>query len=528
MLRVCDLRLHPDHDEQDLIGAVAAKLDMPVRDVLGVRIRRQSIDARKRNQVWLIYAADVEIRGESRFRDREGKAFDAADETYRYVPPGDRRLTHRPVVVGTGPCGLFAGLILAEMGYGPLLLERGKPVADRVKDVERFWTTGSLDSESSVQFGEGGAGTFSDGKLTTLIRDIRCRKVLEEFVGAGAPPEILVRQKPHIGTDYLRRVIPNLRRRIETLGGEFRFGSRMSDVRVRDGRITGVVVNGDEFLPAEALILAIGHSARDTFRTLAEGGIPVAPKPFALGVRIEHPQRLVDDSQYGLFAGHPRLGPAAYKMVFHGSEGRSAYTFCMCPGGEVIAAASEEGGVVTNGMSRFDRSRENGNSALLVESRPEDFGSADPLAGVEFQRIWERRAFELGGRTFRAPAQRVGDVLAGRGSDRFGAVLPSYRPGVVAADLSLCLPGFVPPILREAILHFDRRLRGFALPDAVLIGVETRSSSPVRILRDASFQSVVRGLYPAGEGAGYSGGIVSSAVDGIRAAEAIAREYRLP
>jgi hypothetical protein len=295
---------------------------------------------------------------------------------------------------------------------------------------------------------------------------------------------------------------------------------------VREGRIAGVVVNGDEFLPAEAVILAVGHSARDTFRTLAEGGIPVAPKPFALGVRIEHPQRLVDDSQYGLFAGHPRLGPAAYKMVFHGSEGRSAYTFCMCPGGEVIAAASEEGGVVTNGMSRFDRSRENGNSALLVESRPEDFGSADPLAGVEFQRIWERRAFELGGRTFRAPAQRVGDFLAGRGSDRFGAVLPSYRPGVVAADLSLCLPGFVPPILREAILHFDRRLRGFALPDAVLIGVETRSSSPVRILRDASFQSVVRGLYPAGEGAGYSGGIVSSAVDGIRAAEAIAREHR--
>ena len=519
MPRVFDIKLHPDHDQDDLVRAVSAKLGIRSGDILRLRIHRESIDARKKNQVWLIYIVDVEFKGEA-------GAGAIPYETYRNVPPGGKRLAHRPVIIGSGPCGLFAGLILARMGYCPILLERGKPVAERVKDVDRFWSAGHLDPESNVQFGEGGAGTFSDGKLTTLIRDHRCRKVLEEFVGAGAPSEILVRQKPHIGTDHLRRVIPNLRRIIDESGGEFRFGNRATDVRVHSGRVEGVIINREEFLPADAVILAVGHSARDTFQMLAARGIPLEAKPFALGVRVEHPQSLIDESQYGRFAGHPRLGPAAYKLAFHGSEGRSVFTFCMCPGGEVIAAASGAEEVVTNGMSGFSRDLKNGNSALLVETRPGDFGSDHPLAGVEFQRIWERKAFALGGNTFRAPAQLLGDFLAGRPSDRLASVLPSYRPGVVPSDLALCLPGFAPPILKEALRHFHRRLRGFALPEAVLTGVETRSSSPVRILRDGDFQSAVRGLYPAGEGAGYAGGIMSSAVDGIRAAEAIAREYR--
>jgi uncharacterized protein len=435
-------------------------------------------------------------------------------------------ISERPVIVGAGPCGLFAGLLQAQMGLRPIILERGKSIKERMKDVHEFWKSGSLDTESNVQFGEGGAGAFSDGKLTTQIKDPagRCLKVIRELVAAGAPEEIAFLNKPHIGTDKLVKVVGNLRRQIESLGGEIRLQSRAVDIDIQDGVVKGIELAGGERIETGYVILAVGHSARDTFEMLRGRGVAMAQKAFSIGVRVEHPQGLIDKAQYGSFAGRKDLGPADYKLVHHCGNGRTVYSFCMCPGGEVIASSSEEGGITTNGMSVYSRGKFSGNSALLVGVHPADFGGEDVLAGIEFQRKWERLAFEAGGRNYFAPVQRMGDLLAQRASAKMGEVVPSYTPGVTPGDVSKCLPGYVVESLREAVVAFDKKLKGFAMPDAILTGVETRSSSPVRILRGEDFQSVnVKGLYPAGEGAGYSGGIVSSAVDGIKVAEAVAK-----
>ena len=431
------------------------------------------------------------------------------------------------MIVGTGPAGLFAGLVLSEMGFNPILLERGKRIEERVKDVREFWETGRLNTESNVQFGEGGAGTFSDGKLTTMTNDPRSRKVLEYFVEAGAPEDILYVNKPHIGTDILRRVVINIRKRIISLGGEVRFESKVTGFEIEDGKVKAVVINQGERLQTERVVLALGHSARDTFQMLYENEFHIQQKSFSMGVRIEHPQVLVDISQYGESHGHPRLGAAEYKLAGHFENGRSAYTFCMCPGGTVVAAASERGMLVTNGMSEHARNKENANAALLVNVGPEDFGDDHPLAGMFFQRHWEERAFLQGGGDYRAPAQRVGDFLADRESKDIGRINPSFRPGVRMTDLRHCLPGFVTDTLKLAIVEFDKKLKGFSDPDAILTGIESRSSSPVRILRNQEYQSNISGIYPTGEGAGYAGGIISAAVDGIRIAEAIGEEEEI-
>lgn len=530
MIRVAGLKLSIEEDRSRIKSALLKKLRINERDLLGYKIFKQSIDARKSDTIYFIYTVDAELKNEElfmkRFKDKDITVTPGMD--YEYVQTGPENMKLRPVIVGTGPAGLFAGIILAEMGYRPVLLERGAEVDTRTEIVQQFWNKGKLDPECNVQFGEGGAGTFSDGKLTTLIRDKRCRKILEEMVLAGAPEEIMYSYKPHVGTDILRTVVKNIREKIKSLGGEVRFNSKVTDIMINENRVEGVLINGFERLDAGALVLAPGHSARDTFEMLYARGVAMAPKPFSIGVRIEHPQKFIDQAQYKKFAGHKKLGAADYKLAYHASNGRSAYTFCMCPGGVVVAASSEEGCVVTNGMSEYARDAQNANSALLVGVHPDDFGSDHPLAGVEFQRRWERKAFALGGSNYNAPAQLVVDFLADRPSTRVGTVAPSYKKAVRLSDLKECLPGYVIETMREAIPELDKKLRGFALPDAVMTGVETRSSSPVRIIRDENFESGVKGLYPAGEGAGYAGGIVSAAVDGIRVAEAIASRYTPP
>ncbi len=432
----------------------------------------------------------------------------------------------RCLVVGMGPGGLFAALTLARAGFCPTVVERGKPVEQRAKDVAAFWNGGPFDPESNVQFGEGGAGTFSDGKLNSGIRDPRCRAVLETFCRAGAPESILWQAKPHVGTDHLKAVVRALREEIIALGGDVRFETLLTGLKIEDGAVTGAELKGPEgayTLPADAVILAVGHSARETFEMLYREGASLSRKPFAIGARVEHLQSRIDRAQYGAAAGHPALGAADYKLAVHLNGGRSVFTFCMCPGGQVVAAASEAGGVVVNGMSLYARDGANANSALLVNVLPEDFGGEDPLAGVRFQQKWERAAFLAGGGDYRAPAQRVGDFLARKASRGPGEVAPSYRPGVAWGSLDPCLPEFVTGALREALPLLDRKLKGFAHPDAVLTGVETRSSSPVRVERGPDCQSNIRGLYPCGEGAGYAGGIMSAAVDGMRCAEAAMR-----
>ncbi|MBU0676170.1 MAG: NAD(P)/FAD-dependent oxidoreductase [Proteobacteria bacterium] len=529
MLRLTELKLPLDHDEADLRAAIVKRLGISAKDLTGYTIFRRGVDARKSHTIVFIYTVDLQVADEKALLAAfagERCLKPAPDTTYHFVARAPKEgLPARPVIVGMGPSGLFAGLILAQSGFRPLILERGKAVRERTKDTFDLWRKGKLDPESNVQFGEGGAGTFSDGKLHTQIKDPKHygRKVLTEFVTAGAPPEILYVSKPHIGTYRLVGIVEKMRAAIQTLGGEIRFQSRVDDIVIENGRVCGVVLAGGEHIVTNHLILAIGHSARDTFEMLHRRGVFMEAKPFSIGFRIEHPQSLIDQSRHGNNANNPLLGAADYKLVHHASNGRSVYSFCMCPGGTVVAATSETGRVVTNGMSQYSRKERNANSGIVVGISPEDYPDG-PLAGIEFQRRWESLAFELGGGNYQAPAQLVGDFLAGRTSSSLGSVKPSYTPGVHLTNLSTALPDYAITAIREALPVFASQIKGFDLPDAVLTGVETRTSSPVRIKRDqANLQSInTQGLYPSGEGAGYAGGILSSAVDGIKVAEAVA------
>lgn len=532
MIRIQQLILPLDHGEGELSIAAARRLFVDVGDIASVSVAKRSYDARGRRGVRLIYSLDVGLgdpEGEAALLENfveDSQVGPTPETTYRPVAHAPDTLADpRPVVIGMGPCGIFAALLLAEMGFRPLLLERGKKVRERTKDTFGFWRGSALDPESNVQFGEGGAGTFSDGKLYSQVRDSRHlgRKVLEEFVEAGAPEEILWVSKPHIGTFKLVKMVEYLRAKIEGLGGEIRFRARVADFLLEDGRMRGLVLLNGEEIRTDHVVLAVGHSARDTFYKLYERGVPIDAKPFSIGFRIEHPQSLIDRRRFGRHAGHPLLGPADYRLVHHASNGRSVYSFCMCPGGTVVAATSEPGRVVTNGMSQYDRSERNANAGIVVGITPEDY-PGHPLAGIDLQRRWEGRAFEAGGGTYEAPAQRVGDFLAGRPSGELGGVTPSYKPGVKLGDLSECLPPWAIAAIREALPAFDKKLKGFAMPDALLTGVETRTSSPIRIPRGDDLQCPgVAGLFPAGEGAGYAGGILSAAIDGIKAAEAVAK-----
>jgi uncharacterized FAD-dependent dehydrogenase len=527
VLRLHELKLSLDHTEQALRAAVLARLEIADADLLTLKIHRRGNDARKRSNILLVYTVDVEVRDEAAALKRfahDPQIAPTPDMTYKVVRQ-TKGLTPRPVVIGFGPCGLFAGLILAEMGLRPLILERGKPVRERTKDTFGFWRKGILNPSSNAQFGEGGAGTFSDGKLYSQIKDpeYRGRRVLTEFVEAGAPPEILTAAKPHIGTFRLVPMIENMRAKIERLGGEIRFEALVEDILVEGGAIAGLKLHGGEEIACTQVAMAIGHSARDTFEMLHIRGVFFEAKSFSIGARIEHPQGLIDRCRYGAHAGHPDLGAADYSLAHRAANGRGAYSFCMCPGGTVVAAASELGGVVTNGMSQYSRRERNANAAIVVEVTPTDYPQG-PLAGIAFQRHWEERAFAAGGGDYHAPGQLVGDFLKSQASREFGGVNPSYKPGVRLGDLSECLPEFAVSAMREALLAFDARIKGFSMVDAVLTGVETRTSSPVRMTRGPDFQSLhLRGLYPAGEGAGYAGGILSAAVDGIRVAEAVGR-----
>ena len=532
-MRLTELKLPLDHTEADLRDAIVKRLGIAADELTDYSVFRRGHDARNSSAIRFTYTLDVELRNETAVQkklrgDRNITA--TPDTSYRFVAQAPQIASlPRPVVIGSGPCGLFAALILAQTGFRPIILERGKAVRERTQDTWGLWRKGQLNPESNVQFGEGGAGTFSDGKLYSQVKDpqYRGRKVLAEFVKAGAPTEILYVSKPHIGTFKLVTMVENMRTEIEALGGEFHFGSRVADIDIEGGQVCGMRLAGGEYLAANHVVLAIGHSARDTFEMLHARGVHVEAKPFSIGVRIEHPQSLIDRARFGKNAGNPLLGAADYKLVHHCGNGRSAYSFCMCPGGTVVAATSEAGRVVTNGMSQYSRNERNANSALVVGVTPADFGAipdaaSGPLAGIAFQRHWESLAFAAGGGDYSAPAQRVGDFLAGRPSTELGAVLPSYTPGVKMTDLALCLPDYVVAALRESLPAFGREIAGFAMEDALLTGVETRTSSPIRITRDDGFQSLnTHGLFPAGEGAGYAGGILSAAIDGIKVAEAV-------
>ena len=523
MIQISNLHLPMDAGEGELRQKLAKTLRVSPGDISNIQLVRQSVDARKKDQIHLVCTVRANVAGEDKLLRRSIRGLTAVERKEYHFPVPLRRSDKRPVVAGMGPAGLFSALYLARNGIPCVVLERGKQVEERTKDVERFWAAGVLDPTSNVQFGEGGAGTFSDGKLTTGTHDARITTVLESLVAHGAPEDVLYSHKPHIGTDILRQVVAGIRRELIELGCDVRFESQLTGLCTDGDTLTAVRVAGPEgeyTLKTDALVLAIGHSARDTFEMLYEMGLPMEQKPFAIGVRIEHRQADISRAQFGdVF---DRLPPSDYKLSCHLPNGRSAFTFCVCPGGQVVASASEPGRLVTNGMSCRARDGENINGGFLVGVNPADFGGTDPLAGVRFQRKWEELAFEAGGRDFHAPAQTVGDFLRSKASACGGSITPTYAPGVRWTDLGLCLPDYVTDTLRGALPLFDRKVRGFACPDAVLTGVETRSSSPLRIVRDGSLQSAVRGVYPCGEGCGYAGGIVSAAVDGVRVAEAVA------
>ncbi|WP_428684347.1 NAD(P)/FAD-dependent oxidoreductase [Sphingopyxis sp.] len=533
MLRLTELTLSLHHADEELPAAICKRLRISPRELIRYVVARRANDARDKTNIKLIYSVDVNVKDEgavlARFR-KDRNVQQTPNTAYKFITQAPKGIK-RPVVVGAGPCGLFVGLILAQMGFRPIILDRGKVVRERTKDTWDLWRRSVLHPESNVQFGEGGAGTFSDGKLYSRIKDPRHldRKVLTEFVKAGAPPEILTEAHPHIGTFRLVTMVESLRETIEGLGGEYRWQHKVDGLDiVTDGagerRVQGVHLSGGDYIEADRVILAIGHSARDTFAMLHAAGVHVEAKPFSIGVRIEHPQSWIDASRFGADAGNPILGAAEYHISHHCKNGRTVYSFCMCPGGTVVAATSEEGRVATNGMSQYSRNERNANSGFVVAIDPERDYPGDPLAGIAFQRHWESLAFVAGGSNYKAPAQRVGDFLAGRPSTALGSVVPSYRPGVTPTDLAQCLPDFAVEAMREAIPVFGRQIAGYDHPDVVMTGVETRTSSPVRFTRGEDFQSLnTAGLFPAGEGAGYAGGILSAAVDGIKVAEAVAR-----
>lgn len=535
MLRLSGLGLPLDHEPDALPEAIAKRLGIAREALVRFTVAKRGNDARRRSAILLIYTVDVELADEAEVLTRLAGDKDVRptpDTSYHFVakaPEGWSGL--RPVVIGAGPCGLFAGLILAQMGFRPIIIDRGKIVRQRTKDTWGLWRRAELNPESNVQFGEGGAGTFSDGKLYCRVKDPRFlgRKVLEEFVKAGAPDDILWQAHPHIGTFRLVTMVESMRASIEALGGEYRWETRVDDIAVdRDGEgrqsVRGLHLQDGSFLEADHVVLAVGHSARTTFEMIHARGIHIEAKPFSIGVRIEHPQSWVDRARYGNCAGHPDLGAASYALAHHCANERTVYSFCMCPGGRVVAATSEEGRVVTNGMSQYSRAEFNANSGLVVGIDPARDYPDGPLAGIAFQRHWESLAYEVGGRNYFAPGQKVGDFLAGRPSTELGEVTPSYKPGVTMTDLSRCLPEFAIEAMREALPAFGRQISHYDHPDVVMTGVETRTSSPVRITRGKDLQSLnTARLFPAGEGAGYAGGILSAAIDGIKVAEAVAR-----
>ncbi len=533
MIRLNQVKLPLDHSDDALQRFVLNKLSIAAEQLVDIHVFKRGYDARKRNVITLIYTLDITLKDVdesailSRF-EKDQNVRVSPDTTYKYVAQAPADLTERPIVIGMGPCGLFTALILAQMGFKPILLERGKSVHERSKDTFRFWRKGELNTESNVQFGEGGAGTFSDGKLYSQVKDPNFLglKVKQEFVAAGAPAEIIYVNKPHIGTFKLVTMVERMRRKIIELGGEIRFQTRVEEINIEgqgeNRQVTGVTLNGGEVINSKHITLAIGHSARDTIAMLHDKGVHLEAQSFSVGFRIEHKQEMIDKCRFGINAGHPILGAADYKLVHHCKNGRSVYSFCMCPGGVVVAATSETEAVVTNGMSQYSRSERNANSAIVVGVSPSDFDN-DPLQGIALQRKLERNAYILGGSNYDAPAQRVGDFLAGKDAKPFGPIEPSYKPNVKMTDLSTSLPDFAIDAIREALPAFDKKIRGFAKADAVLTGVETRTSSPVQIKRGPDYQSInVKGLYPGGEGAGYAGGILSAGIDGIKIAEAVA------
>src|SRR5258706_885570 len=533
MLRLTEVKLPLDHAPEAIRAAALKRLKIADGALLDCTVFRRAYDARKRADIHLVYTLDVEVRNEAAVLKKmrgDPKITITPDTSYHFIAKAPAVLPSRPVVIGLGTCGLFAALTLAQMGFKPIVLERGKAVRERTQDTWGLWRKSVLNPESNVQFGEGGAGTFSDGKLWSQIKDpfFLGRKVLSEFVAAGAPPEIMYVSKPHIGTFKLVSMVEKMRATIESLGGEIRFQQRVEDFEIADAQMRAVILTNGERIASNHVVLAIGHSARDTFYKLHERGVFVEAKPFSIGFRIEHPQSLIDRTRFGPSAGHELLGAADYKLVHHAGNGRSVYSFCMCPGGTVVAATSEVGRVVTNGMSQYSRNERNANAGIVVGISPEKDYPGHPLAGIDFQRHWESQAFKAGGENYAAPAQLVGDFIAGRASTALASVDPSYKPGVQMTDLSSVVPDYAIAAIREALPAFDKQIKGFAMPDAVLTGVETRTSSPVRTRRnDEDVQSVnTRGLFPAGEGAGYAGGIMSAGVDGIKVAEAGAPPLR--
>ena len=531
MIRLTELRLPIDHAPEDLEVAICKKLAFLAKDLIRYEVFKRSYDARKNNILSFIYTLDLSVKDEEAVLKR--LAHDphirlSPDTRYHFVAHFDSHIKPqsalRPVVIGFGPCGIFAALTLAQMGLKPIVLERGKPVRERTQDTWGLWRKKILNPESNVQFGEGGAGTFSDGKLWSQVKDPKFhgRKVLQEFVKAGAPEEILYVSKPHIGTFRLVGVVEKMRKEIIELGGEVRFGQKVTGFEISNHVLQGIHLESGDFLEADHVVLALGHSARDTFATLHDAGVYMEAKPFSVGFRIEHPQSLIDRTRLGPHAGNPLIGAADYKLVHHAKNGRSVYSFCMCPGGTVVAATSESNRVVTNGMSQYSRNERNANAGIVVGITPDDFPGG-PLAGIEFQRQIESKAFTLGGSNYEAPGQLVGDFLQGKTSTEFGSVIPSYKPGVHLTDLAESLPAYAIEAIREAIPAFEKKIKGFSMHDAVLTGVETRTSSPLQIKRGPNYQSInTQGLYPAGEGAGYAGGIMSAGIDGIKVAEAIA------